>query len=175
MKPLPALIGQVQCTITRSKSGFDRLFPKYTLSLSCGNKYLLTGKKRGMNSTSNYMITIEQKKFEKESNGYLGKVRSNFLGTEFYLFDSKENPKKVDDKEEARNQYGVVQYETNVLGSKGPRRMKVLLPMVNREGQEMNWPDTEVEKDTIQGKFADNETEDIIFFFNKPPKWNEQV
>ena len=103
MKPLPALIGQVQCTITRSKSGFDRLFPKYTLSLSNGNKYLLTGKKRGMNSTSNYMITIEQKKFEKESNGYLGKVRSNFLGTEFYLFDSKENPKKVDDKEEARN------------------------------------------------------------------------
>lgn len=175
MKPLPALIGQVQCTITRSKSGFDRLFPKYTLSLSSGNKYLLTGKKRGMNSTSNYMITIEQKKFEKESNGYLGKVRSNFLGTEFYLFDSKENPKKVDDKEEARNQYGVVQYETNVLGSKGPRRMKVLLPMVNREGQEMNWPDTEVEKDTIQGKFADNETEDIMFFFNKPPKWNEQV
>ena len=149
MKPLPALIGQVQCTITRSKSGFDRLFPKYTLSLSNGNKYLLTGKKRGMNSTSNYMITIEQKKFEKESNGYLGKVRSNFLGTEFYLFDSKENPKKVDDKEEARNQYGVVQYETNVLGSKGPRRMKVLLPMVNREGQELPWPDTEVEKSTI--------------------------
>jgi len=146
MKPLPALIGQVQCTITRSKSGFDRLFPKYTLSLSSGSKYLLTGKKRGMNSTSNYMITIEQKKFEKESNGYLGKVRSNFLGTEFYLFDSKENPKKVDDKEEARNQYGVVQYETNVLGSKGPRRMKVLLPMVNRDGQEMNWADTEVEK-----------------------------
>jgi tubby and related proteins len=102
-----------------------------------------------MNSTSNYMITIEQKKFEKESNGYLGKVRSNFLGTEFYLFDSKENPKKVDDKEEARNQYGVVQYETNVLGSKGPRRMKVLLPMVNREGQELPWPDTEVEKSTI--------------------------
>jgi tubby-related protein 1 len=151
------------------------LFPKYTLSLSNGNKYLLTGKKRGMNSTSNYMITIEQKKFEKESNGYLGKVRSNFLGTEFYLFDSKENPKKVDDKEEARNQLGVVQYETNVLGSKGPRRMKVLLPMVNRDGQELVWPDQENEKNTIQGKFADNETEDIMFFFNKPPKWNEQV
>lgn len=128
-----------------------------------------------MNSTSNYMITIEQKKFEKESNGYLGKVRSNFLGTEFYLFDSKENPKKVDDKEEARNQLGVVQYETNVLGSKGPRRMKVLLPMVNRDGQELVWPDQENEKNTIQGKFADNETEDIMFFFNKPPKWNEQV
>ena len=102
MKPLPALIGQVQCTIVRSKSGFDRVFPKYTLSLSNGNKYLLTGKKRGMNSTSNYMITIETKKFEKDTKGYLGKVRSNFLGTEFYLFDGKENPKKAGDKDDSR-------------------------------------------------------------------------
>ena len=47
--------------------------------------------------------------------------------------------------------------------------------MVNREGQDMVWPDTELEKDTIQGKFADNDTDDIMFFFNKPPKWNEQV
>ena len=61
-----------------------------------------------MNATSNYMITIEQKKFEKESNGYLGKVRSNFLGTEFCIFDSKENPKKVKNRDDARQQYGVV-------------------------------------------------------------------
>lgn len=128
-----------------------------------------------MNSTSNYMITIEQKKFEKESNGYLGKVRSNFLGTEFQIFDSKDNPKTSKVKDEARGQFGVIQYETNVLGSKGPRRMKVLLPMVNRDGQEMKWPDTEIESETIQGKFADNKTEEIMFFFNKPPKWNEQV
>ena len=53
--------------------------------------------------------------------------------------------------------------------------MKVLLPMVQRDGQEMSWPDTENEPDTIQGKFAANETEDIMFYFNKPPKWNEQV
>ena len=145
MKPLPALIGQVQCAIERSKSGFDRLFPKYSLSLSNGNRYMLTGKKRGMNSTSNYMITIDQAKFKKDNNGYLGKVRSNFLGTEFYIFDSKENPKKVKNNADARTQLGVVQYETNVLGSKGPRRMKVLMPMVSRHGEEMNWLDTENE------------------------------
>ena len=82
----------------------------------------------------------------------MGKVRSNFLGTEFYIFDNKENPKKVKggmNKKDMRQQYGVVQYETNVLGSKGPRRMKVLLPMVNRDGQEMFWPDTEVVAETI--------------------------
>ena len=79
----------------------------------------------------------------------MGKVRSNFLGTEFCVFDSKENPKKSLKKEDARRQYAVVQYETNVLGSKGPRRMKVLMPMVNREGQELIWPYTEVVKDSI--------------------------
>lgn len=72
-----------------------------------------------------------------------------------------------------RQQHGVVQYETNVLGSKGPRRMKVLLPMVNRDGQELFWPDTEQHADTIQGKFDNNDAKDIMFFFNKPPKWNE--
>ena len=63
---------------------------------------MLTGKKRGMNNTSNYMITIDQQKFEKDGKGYLGKVRSNFLGTEFYIFDSKENPKKVDNNDDRR-------------------------------------------------------------------------
>lgn len=63
---------------------------------------MLTGKKRGMNKTSNYMITIDQQKFEKDGKGYLGKVRSNFLGTEFYIFDSKENPNKAGNQEESR-------------------------------------------------------------------------
>jgi len=102
MRPLPALIGQVQCTISRSKSGFDRIWPKYTLALSNGNKYLLTGKKRSLNTTSNYMITIEQKKFEKDNNGFLGKVRSNFLGTEFEIFGGGENPKKASTKDDIR-------------------------------------------------------------------------
>lgn len=63
-------------------------------------------------------------------------MRSNFLGTEFYIYDTGDNPKKAakDDKDGIRSQQGVVQYETNVLGSKGPRRMKVLLPNVDLEG-----------------------------------------
>ena len=51
----------------------------------------------------------------------------------------------------------------------------MLLPMVNRDGEEYYWPDTEDESKTIAGKFAANDTENIMFFFNKPPKWNEQV
>jgi tubby-related protein 1 len=76
----------------------------------------------------------------------LGKVRSNFLGTEFYLYDNGKNEKKAKDIEQVREQYGVVQYETNVLGSKGPRRMKVILPKVNREGTQFKWKSLDVKK-----------------------------
>lgn len=40
------------------------------------------------------MITIDQDKLKKGTKGYLGKVRSNFLGTEFALFDTGSNVKK---------------------------------------------------------------------------------
>lgn len=103
MLPVPPRIGQVRMTIERQKSGFNRLWPKYTLSLSEGNKFLLCGKKRSGNATSNYLITMEQDKMSKESNSYLGKVRSNFLGTEFYLFDTGANPNKANNQDEVRS------------------------------------------------------------------------
>ena len=42
----------------------------------------------------------------------------------------------------------MVQYETNVLGSKGPRRMKVMLPKVNREGIQFKWKSLDVSVST---------------------------
>ena len=45
MTPVPPRIGQIQCTITRNKSGMNRFWPKYILSLSATNQFLLTGKK----------------------------------------------------------------------------------------------------------------------------------
>ena len=121
MLPVPMRIGQIKMTIERNKSGFARLWPKYSLSLSDGNKFLLSGKKRGANATSNYLISLDQEKLDKKSNGYLGKCRSNFLGTEFYIFDTGKNPNKNKGKpvEENRCQHGVVQYETNVQALKG--------------------------------------------------------
>jgi tubby-related protein 1 len=128
----------------RHKSGFNRLWPKYTLHLSDSNKFLLNGKKRSGNATSNYMITLDQEKMKKGTQGYLGKVRSNFLGTEFYLYDDGVNPKKERGIERVRREHGIIEYETNVLGSKGPRRMKVLLPLVNSDGQQVLFKSVDV-------------------------------
>ena len=90
------------------------------------------------------MISMDQDKVGKNGSGYLGKVRSNFLGTEFTIFDDGANPDKAKTPESIRCQHGVVQYETNVLGSKGPRRMKVLLPMVDVNGHQTVWRSADV-------------------------------
>ena len=39
---------------------------------------------------------------EKSTSAYLGKVRSNFLGTEFLIFDTGANPRKVKVNDEVR-------------------------------------------------------------------------
>ncbi len=140
MRPIPPRIGQIKTTISRVKSGMSLLWPKYNLVLSDSNKFLLAGKKSSGCSTSKYVISFDADKMEKSPMGYLGKVRSNFLGTEFTIYDNGKSVKKSSQqKDNLRYQQGVVQYETNVLGSKGPRRMKVLLPNVNLQGHQHVW------------------------------------
>lgn len=39
---------------------------------------------------------------KKSTQAYLGKLRSNFLGTEFYLFDNGKNPKKAKTQNDIR-------------------------------------------------------------------------
>ena len=63
---------------------------------------MLTGKKRAGNTTSNYLISMDQEKVAKDGTGFLGKVRSNFLGTEFTIFDAGENPDKARSPETIR-------------------------------------------------------------------------
>jgi tubby-related protein 1 len=50
----------------------------------------MCSKKKSLNKTSNY--AIYSNKDEKKEN-FVGKVRSNFLGTEFLFYDTGVNPK----------------------------------------------------------------------------------
>ena len=174
MLPIPTQIGQIRCTIVRDKSGWNKFYPKYLLKLSETGQNLLQGKKRAHNATSNYQVSLETANRAKpvKDNNVLGKVRANFLGTEFYIFDEGCNPNKAKSPDQIRAQQGVVQYETNLLGSKGPRRMKVLLPNVDANQRQFVWKSSDSNY-TIQEQFKQNNTENIMFFFNKPPKWNE--
>lgn len=96
------------------------------------------------------------------------------MGTEFYMYNDGANPKQAKAIANIREQHGAVLYETNVLGSKGPRKMKVLVPLVTADGQQLKWQNTEKEL-SIAEKFKANQTDNIMFLYNKPPKWNESV
>lgn len=93
-------------------------------------KYLMSGKKAAFNKTSNYVVSMDRSDFSKDKSNYLGKCRSNFLGTEFTLYDDGVNPKKVKANQQVRKELGGVFYESNIMGNKGPRKMKVILPEV---------------------------------------------
>lgn len=89
--------GMIQCTIKRDRSGMARFYPKYHMHLSNGFLYLMSAKKQAINNTSNYIIAQAREDMRKKEN-YLGKVRSNFMGTEFTLYDAGMNPKKTKDQ-----------------------------------------------------------------------------
>jgi Tub family len=47
--------------------------------------FLMASKKRPNNKTSNYLISMGEGDFSRDGTNYLGKLRSNFVGTEFQV------------------------------------------------------------------------------------------
>lgn len=165
----------VQCTIKREKGGMARFFPKYSLYMSEGLRFIMTGKKRPNNKTSNYGISISKGEVEKGSESFIGKLRSNFVGTEFVMYDHGENPADTKDVSKIRREYGAILYEQNFLGERGPRKMKILIPELTPEGDDyINYKPLN-EAESMIGKFKSGNRSGMRYLFNKPPKWNDEV
>jgi len=139
MAPLPKDF-VMQCTVRRNRKGFNRIFPSYFLHTSEGHYFLLAAKKRSGNKSSNYLMTMNETELKVKSPGYLGKLRSNFVGTEFTIYDTGSNPTKRGSAPEThREELGLVMYQANILGGKGPRKMRVVLPALNGDGRRVTW------------------------------------
>jgi tubby-related protein 1 len=50
-----------------------------------GDRFLMCSKKRPNNKTSNYLISMKAGDLNRDSPNFLGKVRANFVGTEFQV------------------------------------------------------------------------------------------
>ena len=142
----------------------------------------------------------------RQSGNFFGKLRSNFVGTEFQLYDKGINPEKADEGQKAgassmvqvrhelgtvssrdpvshaplaplqvRQELGTVLYKQNVLGSRGPRKMKVMVPAVNEAGQRKVLKPMSDEETMLERYKAAENDEDVRILKNKPPKWNDQV
>lgn len=133
--------GTMQCFIKRDKSKLTyHLFLCLTPALLVENgKFLLSAKRNRRTTCTEYVISMNADNVSRSSNTYIGKLRSNFLGTKFIIYDtqppyntslsppgrtSRRFSKKVSPKVPTGS-YNIAQvtYELNVLGTRGPRRM----------------------------------------------------
>ena len=76
----------------------------------------------------------------RNSPNYIGKVRANFFGTEFQIYDSGINYSDGgSSSDEIRQELGCVLYASNVLGSRGPRKMQVCINKVDEVKGQVKW------------------------------------
>ncbi|CAI8591483.1 unnamed protein product [Vicia faba] len=140
--------GIIQCFIKRDKSNLTyHLFLCLSPALLVENgKFLLSAKRTRRTTYTEYVISMDADNISRSSNTYIGKLRSNFLGTKFIIYDtqpphtsahicppgigktSRRFSKKVSPKVPSGS-YNIAQvtYELNVLGTRGPRKMHCIM------------------------------------------------
>ena len=130
----------------------------------------MAARKRPKNTTPNYMLTMNHENFDKDTN-YLGKLRSNFFGTEFSLFDTGCNPKDSNIESEYRAYLAAINYETNFFGLKGPRKMLAHISGIDQNDQIREIRPNK--KGDGLFELIKKKDQNVISFENKLPKWNE--
>ncbi|XP_028062997.1 tubby-like F-box protein 8 [Camellia sinensis] len=139
--------GAIQCFIKRDKSNLTyHLFLCLSPALLVENgKFLLCAKRTRRTTCTEYVISMDADNISRSSSTYIGKLRSNFLGTKFIMYDTQPPytganvpqpgrtsrrfySKKVSPKVPTGS-YNIAQitYELNVLGTRGPRRMHCIM------------------------------------------------
>ncbi|XP_009629482.1 tubby-like F-box protein 8 isoform X1 [Nicotiana tabacum] len=141
--------GTIQCFIRRDKANTTyQLFLCLSPALLVENgKFLLSAKRNRRTTCTEYVISMNADNISRSSRSYIGKLRSNFLGTKFIIYDTQPpynsssipppggsrrfNSKKVSPKVPTGT-YKIAQvtYELNVLGTRGPRRMNCVMHSV---------------------------------------------
>uniref|UniRef100_A0A668ABP9 Tubby-like protein n=1 Tax=Myripristis murdjan TaxID=586833 RepID=A0A668ABP9_9TELE len=181
LRPAPRGV-TVKCRITRDKKGMDRgLYPTYFMHMERedGRRvFLLAGRKRKKSKTSNYLISVDATDLSREGESFMGKLRSNLMGTKFTVYDNGTNPCKnpgaLLEESNTRQELAAICYETNVLGFKGPRKMTVIIP-----GMNMNFERVPVrpsnEQESLLSKWQNHSMDNLIELHNKAPVWNDDT
>lgn len=193
-KPCPKGLGTIECCIKRNKTIKNVLFPEYRMYLRDGKTEvcLMTSKKRAGSTTSNYLISMGRNDHDRSSESVIGKLRSNFLGTEYHIYDDGKNPEfdeshydekndggEITDLSVIRCELGAILYAASTtLGAKGPRKMSVCISRVDEFGNPLKvWQPMKKDDESIS-KFLKTEVgtkDEVVLLENKPPTWNNDV
>ncbi|TYJ14378.1 hypothetical protein E1A91_A10G114200v1 [Gossypium mustelinum] len=196
----------LQCFIKRNRSTQTYyLYLGLTNSaLSDGGKFLLAARKCRRPTCTDYIISLLAEDFSKGTNTYAGRLRSNFLGTKFTVFDgqSPQAGAKMGKSRSSRlanlrqvspsSNYPMahISYELNMLGSRGPRRMQCnmntipatsiapggLDPTTQAElNPYQSTPTSFLSKSASMENSVSDQKNGALVLINKAPRWHEQL
>ncbi|GAV60023.1 F-box domain-containing protein/Tub domain-containing protein [Cephalotus follicularis] len=138
----------IQCFIRRDRTTSTyRLYFGLVPSENESDKLLLAARKIRKATCTDFVISLVSDDFSRTSNTYVGKLRSNFLGTKFTIYDSQPpcemaiqptgrptrriHSKQVSPRVPAFNYtISTISYELNVLRTRGPRRMHCVMETI---------------------------------------------
>ncbi|XP_020580644.1 tubby-like F-box protein 6 isoform X3 [Phalaenopsis equestris] len=179
----------LQCFIKRNQAT-QTFYLYFGLSevLSDDGKFLLAARKCRHATCTDYLISIDADDMSKGSGAYVGKLRSNFLGRKFTVYDSQPPPteamlskchstrllgsKQVSPRIPAGN-YPVVHiaYDLNVLGSMSQEN--ALCPGFYPCHCNGTWFKSS-RMDNFSG-LSNTQQEVNLILKNKAPRWHEQL
>nr|XP_043633885.1 tubby-like F-box protein 5 [Erigeron canadensis]XP_043633886.1 tubby-like F-box protein 5 [Erigeron canadensis] len=196
----------IQCYIKRDRATSTfRLYFGLTPSEDESDKLLLAAKKTRRATSTEFLISLVADDFSRASSTYVGKLRSNFLGTKFTMYDSQPpsndafqanhscssrrfHTKQVSPRLPACN-YNIasITYELNVLRTRGPRRINCSMHYIPissmQEGGTAPTPKSfPQEKLPLSSSPSVKEKSlpgsvcsDALVLKNKSPRWHEQL
>ncbi|OAY54773.1 tubby-like F-box protein 7 isoform X2 [Manihot esculenta] len=177
-----------QCLIKRNKkTSTFYLSLALTPSLLDKGKFLLAARRIRHGAHMEYIISLDADDLSQRSNAYVGKLSSDFLGTNFTIYDSQPPDssakpassrasrrfasKKISPQVLVANyEVGQVSYKFNLLKSRGPRRMVCSLkcPLSQETVNEKH-----LEGSMTKG--SETSVSGCTVLRNKAPRWHEHL
>ncbi|CAL5403081.1 unnamed protein product [Camellia sinensis] len=163
------------------------LVPSNGVAFTDMGKFLLAARRYRHGAHTEYVISLDADDMSQGSNAYVGKLSSDFLGTNFTIYDSQPPhsgakpsssrscrrfaSKQISPQVPAGNfEVGQVSYKFNLLKSRGPRRMLCSLKCPCSGETEANKP-----QDNSDTKKPESATPSFTVLRNKAPRWHEHL
>ncbi|XP_065861944.1 tubby-like F-box protein 7 [Euphorbia lathyris] len=178
-----------QCLIKRNKkTSTFYLYLSLTPSFVDKGKFLLAARRYRHGANTEYIISLDADDLSQGSNAYVGKLSSDFLGTNFTIYDSQPPhsgakpsssrssrrfaSKQISPEVPAGNfEVGQVCYKFNLLKSRGPRRM--ICSMKCPVSQETSGNEKSPEESKMTG--IESCVSGYTVLRNKAPRWHEHL
>ena len=141
-----------------------------------GERFILNSLKTTQKLSSKYIISKDYEKFKaSDKQSILAYLRSNFLGTEFNIYDTGRSPKdkvSLHSNEELRCHLGNILYTKNITRNE-MRKMNVYIPGIHSVTNESSIIRPDNKDFKMYQSYKENNPNKIHMLVNKPPIWDD--